>query len=238
MQPGQVVDLTPVLGPDFVPWPGSAGFELDVVSEVEPDGVFERVISLPEHIGAHIDAPAHFVASGATVDEIPPERLVVEAHVVDVRVDAEQDPDYTLEAPTIDAYEAANGPIQPGSAVLMRTGWDERLGDRERYYGGSAAEDHHFPGFGRSAAEALLERGVVGLGTDSASIDSGNSSGFPVHTLTMAAGLWHAEVLSNLGALPARGATLFVGVLPLEGGSGAPARVLAVLPDNKEESRA
>ena len=238
MRVGEVVDLTPVLGPEFVPWPGSPGFEAEVVSEVESDGVFERLISLPEHIGAHIDAPSHFVANGLTVDEIPAERLVVEAHVVDVSAAAERDPDYTLEASAIEEHEAANGRIEPGSAVLMRSGWDTRLGDRERYYGGLKVEDHHFPGFGHSAAEVLVARGVVGLGTDSASIDSGSSSSFPVHTLTMGAGLWHAEVLANLGALPARGATLFVGVLSLAGGSGAPARVLAVLPDNQEESRA
>ena len=214
MRSGEVVDLTPVLGPEFLPWPGSARFEAKVVSEVESDGVFERLISMPEHIGAHIDAPAHFVASGTTVDEIPAERLVVNAHVVDVRAAAERDPDYTLEASTIEDYEAANGAIEPGSALLMRSGWDTRLDDRAGYYGGLSVADHHFPGFGHSAAELLVARGVVGLGTDSASIDSGNSSGFPVHTLTMAAGLWHAEVLSNLGALPARG----------DGGGGPPLR--------------
>jgi kynurenine formamidase len=229
-----VVDLTPVLGPGTIPWPGSAGFAAEVVTEVDTDGVFERVISLPEHIGAHVDAPAHFVSDGVTVDGIPAERLLVAAHVVDVRASAERNPDYTLEASAIEGYEAANGPIEDGSAVLMRTGWDARLADRERYYGGLTAEEHHFPGFGRSAAEMLVARGVVGLGIDSASIDSGSSSGFPVHKLTMAAGLWHVEVLANLGALPARGALLFVGVLRLAGGSGAPARVLALLSDKKE----
>ena len=77
----------------------------------------------------------------------------------------------------------------------------------------------------------LLDRDVAGLGTDSASIDPGGSTEFPVHKLTLAAGLWHLECVVNLWQLPASGAQLFVGVLPLESGSGAPARVLAVVPE-------
>jgi kynurenine formamidase len=232
MSPADVVDLTQELGPRTLLWPGSPRFETEVLSEVDSDGSFARAVSMPEHIGTHLDAPIHFVPGSTAVDEIPPERLVVDACVVDVRADADQDPDYTLEAPTIEEFEAAEGPIAAGSALIMRTGWDRRRTDPESYYGGLTVEEHHFPGFGRSAAELLVDRGVVGLGTDAASIDAGSSPGFPVHSLTMAAGLWHLEGLQNLAALPPRGALLFVGVLPIDAGSGAPARVLALLSDN------
>ena len=189
---------------------------------------------MPEHIGTHLDAPVHFVAAGTTVDQIPAERLVVAAHVIDVRAQCEENRDFTLEVDAVDVYEHTFGRIGQGSAVLMATGWDERLGDRERYYGGPTVPEHHFPGFGRSAAEALVDRGIVGLGTDAASIDAGDSRDFVVHSLTMAAGLWHLEGLINLTSLPATGALLFVGVLPIDSGSGAPARVIAVLSGETE----
>jgi kynurenine formamidase len=228
---GRVVDLTQPLGPETLLWPDSRPFEAEVVAALTADGNFARAIALPEHAGTHLDAPSHFVANGTTAAEIPAERLVVPAAVIDVRDACAEDPGYTLERLAIDDAERREGPLEPGSGVLLRTGWDERLGDSLRYYGGPTPEEHRFPGFGRAAAELLLERGVVGLGTDAASIDAGGSEGFPTHNLTMAAGLWHLEGLVNLGALPARGALLFVGALKLVDGSGAPARALALLPE-------
>jgi kynurenine formamidase len=62
-------------------------------------------------------------------------------------------------------------------------------------------------------------------------VDSGaNASASPVHKTTLPAGLWHLEGLVGLAAVPSVGATLVVGVPPLVGGSGMPARVLALLP--------
>jgi kynurenine formamidase len=51
-----------------------------------------------------------------------------------------------------------------------------------------------------------------------------------VHHRTLPAGLWHLEGLVNLDQLPPRGATIVIGAVPLQGGSGAPARVLALVP--------
>ena len=88
------------------------------------------------------------------------------------------------------------------------------------------------PGFGVDAARFLVEqRQVVGVGTDTLGIDPGCAADFPVHKqVTHPAGLWHLENLQNLRQLPALGAWVVVGVLPLVGGSGSPARVLALVP--------
>ena len=107
--------------------------------------------------------------------------------------------------------------------MLALTGWERYLDDAERYVGGD------FPGFGSSAAELLLERGVVGLGIDTLGVDPGAATDYPVHHLTLPAGLWHLEGLVNLAALPPRGALLVVGALKLVEGSGTPARVFALL---------
>jgi kynurenine formamidase len=88
-----------------------------------------------------------------------------------------------------------------------------------------------------SAAELLVERGVAGLGIDTLGIDPGHARDFPVHHLTLGAGLWHLEGIVNLGALPARGATLVVGALRLVEGSGTPARVFALLPEGQGTNR-
>jgi kynurenine formamidase len=219
----RVVDLTATLGPGTALWPGSDPVESHVVTEYERDGYYGRVWRTTEHAGTHLDAPAHFAPGAAYVDQIPAERLVAPAAVVDVSDRAARDPEYTLEADELVAFEERDGAIEPGMAVLLRTGWDEPG------YLDVPAGRLRFPGFGASAAELLIGRGVVGIGIDTAGVDAGHAVESPVHHLTLPAGLWHLEGLVNLDSLPARGALLVVGALKLEKGSGTPARVLALV---------
>jgi kynurenine formamidase len=87
----------------------------------------------------------------------------------------------------------------------------------------------HFPGFGADAAKLLVERNVAGVGIDTLSIDYGPSQDFIAHKILNGAGKIGLENLANLGALPPRGATVIVGALKIRDGSGAPARVLALV---------
>ena len=221
----RVIDLTQPLGPETVLWPGSAPMEARVVSRVESDGSYARQITTPEHAGTHLDAPSHFAPGGAHADAIPAERLVAPAVVIDVRAECEREAGFTIEREHIEGAERRDGSIEPGSAVLALTGWERYLAGAERYVGGD------FPGFAPSAAELLIERRVVGLGIDTLGVDPGAAADYPVHHLTLPAGLWHLEGLVNLAALPPRGALLVVGALKLVDGSGTPARVFALLPD-------
>jgi kynurenine formamidase len=226
-----VVDLTQPLGPETVLWPGSARFEAVAHSQITTSGAYARNLALPEHSGTHIDAPSHFAPAGIHAADIPAERLVVECAVIDCRDACRDDPAFTLEREHVEAAERTDGPIARGAAVLLWTGWEAHRTDPTRYLGGATEAELAFPGFGLSAAEALLERDVVGLGIDTVGVDPGHARDFPVHHLTLPAGLWHLEGLVGLAAVPPRGATLVVGALRLVDGSGAPARVFALVPD-------
>ena len=85
---------------------------------------------------------------------------------------------------------------------------------------------------GRSAeaAKLLVGRKVSGLGCDTLSIDYGASDDYAVHHLSLGAGLYHLENLADLSELPETGAFLVVAPIKLEGGSGGPVRVFALLP--------
>jgi kynurenine formamidase len=220
----QVVDLTQPLGPQTVMWPTNPPLRTEQLGDYEPDGFYARAITLAEHSGTHFDAPAHFASGGAVAHEVPAERLVVPCAVVDVAAECAADPDHALGADRLARDEAEHGPLPEGGALLVRTGWDAHSADAEAYVGSM-----RFPGIAVSAAELALERGCVGIGIDTLSVDPGADTTFPVHHLTLPAGLWHLEGLVNLAALPARGATLFVGVIKLVDGSGAPARVMALV---------
>jgi kynurenine formamidase len=149
---------------------------------------------------------------------------VCDAAVIDIREACAGDPDYALSVADIAAHEAEHGTLPAGSAVLVCTGWSAFRGDAPRYVG-----DLRFPGLSAEAGQALVDRGVKGIGIDTLSIDRGVAGDFPVHFITLPAGLWQLEGLVNLELLPPRGALLVIGAPRLAGGSGVPARPLALL---------
>ncbi|MGL6280098.1 MAG: cyclase family protein, partial [Gaiella sp.] len=159
-----LVDLTQPLGPETVPWPGQAPLRATAELTHERDGAYTRRLELAEHTGTHLDAPAHFVASGARVDGIALETLVRPVAVLDVTAVVGDDPEAAVDRAALSASEAADGPIPAGSVALVRTGWDRFVGDPRRYAGDPTAIA--FPGLTDDAAALLLERGVVGIGID------------------------------------------------------------------------
>jgi kynurenine formamidase len=227
LAPGRLVDLTQPLGPETPLWPGSRPLEAEVESDHDTDGLYLRNVTLPEHAGTHLDAPAHYHPGGSTTELVPLEALVRPAVCLDVRERVGDDPRFALGAAAIEELEQRDGPIPAASAVLVCTGWDRFLGD-PRY--GAESDPPSFPGLARDAARLLLRRGVAGIGIDTLGVDPGHVVEPLVHRITLPAGLWHLEGLVNLDLVPARGAWLVVGVLPLVAGSGAPARAFAVLP--------
>ena len=222
-----LIDLTQPLGPATVLWPGSQPFTAETTVDHDTHGAYARDLTLPEHAGTHLDAPVHFARDGATTETLALSALVRPAARLDVRALVADDPSFAVSAANVEKIERLDGEIPAGSAVLVNTGWDRFLGDPERYGGGAATA---FPGLGTDAARLLVVRGVVGIGIDTLGVDPGESETFSAHRVTMPAGLWHAEGLVGLDRVPARGAWLVVGVLPIVDGSGAPARVFAVLP--------
>lgn len=217
-----VIDLTRRLDERTVLWPGSSPLTI-VDTESFDDGSTARVVRLAEHSGTHLDAPLHFVPGAADTAELAADSLLVAARVIDISERSQSDGTARLLPEDILGHEAAHGLIPAGCAVLLRTGWvQEPVADVASLV---------FPAFGIEAAGMLVDRGVVGLGVDTLGIDPGDAAGSPVHrTVTHPAGLWHLEFLTGLERVPAAGAVLFVGVPRLAGGTGFPARVLALVP--------
>lgn len=234
----RVVDLSWTYGEDTLYWPTSpSAFELEELAHGVTEGGFfysANLLCTPEHGGTHLDAPIHFHDEVWTADQIPVDRFVRPVVVLDVSAKAAADADYVLTPADLSAWEATHGPVPAGSIVLLRTGWDERWPDRLAYLGDDTpgdASDLHFPSFGESAARLLVERGVVGLGVDTASIDPGDSQTFPVHRVVAARNVFGLENLRGLGELPATGAWIAALPMKIGGGSGGPARVVALIGD-------
>jgi kynurenine formamidase len=226
-----VLDLAYAINDKLVPWPGdSKWFEARVNSTVEENGYFTRSFWMLEHYGTHLDAPIHFPPGKTPLDQIPAKQFFGMAVVFDVQEEGAADANYQLLAKQIDEWEERHGQIPEGAIALLRTGWASRWPDARRYRNQDAEGKMHFPGFSVEAVERLIERKVGGIGCDTMSVDHGASEQFAVHRLALGAGLYHLENLSDLSDLPEAGAYLVVAPIKLEGGSGGPVRVFALLP--------
>src|SRR5687768_5712646 len=234
----RMVDLTHALNARTLYWPTSpTTFKLDQLSYgPTPGGWFYSAyaFSAPEHGGTHLDAPIHFGEGHHTVDRIPLEKLIAPAVVIDVTAKTRGDDDYRLTSDDVAAFERTNGRIPAGSIVLLRTGWSSRWPDRKAYLGDDTPNDAsnlHFPSFGVEAARFLVqERHIAALGADVASIDYGPSKDFMVHRIAAAANVPGLENLTNLNQVPPTGALVFALPMKIEGGSGGPVRVVALVP--------
>lgn len=234
-----LVDLTHAFSKDTVYWPTAPSrFEKTTIFEgAREDGMFYSAfaIATPEHGGTHMDAPYHFDRNGDHAADVPLERLIAPAVVIDVSEKAAADPLYRLTAKDVLAFEEAHGKIAAGTIVLLRTGWSERWPDAERYLGGTEADALAFPSFGADAARLLVEdRDAAALGLDTASTDYGPSADFPVHRIMGAANVPGLENLANLDRLPPTGAIVIALPMKIAGGSGGPLRAVALVPKERD----
>lgn len=228
----RIVDLTYTLNEDNPFWPGDdyQPFELRTIATLEEDGVLSKALTLPEHLGTHLDAPNHFEADQPSVDQIPPEDLFAAGVVIDIAPQAEQDPDYTLSLEDVRRWEREHGEIPQKAVVLVRTGWGRFWTNYDRYKNQDVRGTMHFPGVSSEAARYLVdERNVRGMGIDTLSIDPGNSRDFAVHHVLNGAGRYILENVGRLDELPPRDFYLIIAPIKVETGTGGPTRIFAVL---------
>jgi kynurenine formamidase len=224
-------DLTHVASPSFPMFPGAAQMQIDLLVTIEDDGFYKNTLTLDEHTGTHMDAPAHFIPDGTTADLLPIENFFAPLCVVDISARATDDPDATVTVDDLAEWEAANGPIPDGAFLAMNSGWADRVNDAESFINLDADGVQHYPGFSGEAAAFLVdERVVVGIGSDTLSLDPGNSTDFIAHVTALGAGLYGIEGLANLSSPPAAGAMVIIGGPKHENASGGPSRVYAVEP--------
>ncbi len=225
----RVVDLGHPIAATDPSWEGTPAFERVPSATFEKDGYAAGRITVEEHFGTHVDAPAHFANGAWTVDQIPVDRLYRAAVCIDVSAKAAKDPDYRVTKADIVAFEARHGQVPADSVVLIATGWDRFWPDRARYMGEKNGVKH-FPGLSAEADGYLArDRKVAGIGIDTPSIDYGPSTAFEAHHVSLPLNVYHIENAAHLTTLPPTGFMVMVAPMNIAGGSGGPARVFAFL---------
>jgi kynurenine formamidase len=239
----KVIDLsqnlspaTPVIGLP-PPFAQSAPFSMETISHYDEAGPgwYWNNITLGEHTGTHFDAPIHWVTGrdipAGSTDTIAPQRLTAPACVIDCEAECAADPGFLLTRAGLLAWEAKHGKIPEGAWVLLRSGWSKRTGDAFLNIGEGGPVT---PGPDTDCVKFMVEdRKVIGFGTETVGTDAGQAfmfePAFPCHTFMHGSGRFGLASLAALDQLPATGALLITPPLKIEGGSGSPCRVLALV---------
>lgn len=201
------IDLSHTLVEGIPSWDCDCGFKYSLLSD---DEFRTHSISMKAGVGTHMDAPAHCILDGNTIDALLLDDLIAPCIVIDVS-----------QGQTIESFEKTHGKISKGSFVLIRTGWDRYWHDPVKY-------QNNFPTVSKEEAELLLARDIAGLGVDTLSPD-GRESDFPVHKILLGAGKILIENVANLDQLPPIGSTLFALPLKIKAGTESPLRLIAIV---------
>ena len=229
-------EMTPViqLPPPFA---NTRKFQLSEISRYDERGPawYWNDISTGEHVGTHFDAPVHWVTGreGIDVSQVPARQLLAPAVVIDKSRECAQNPDYLLEVADVEAWAKQHGELPKGGWLLYRTGWDARATDQRRFLNADETGPHT-PGISIECAKWLAEKApIIGVGVETVGTDAGRAHSFtppfPCHAFLLGAGKYGLTQLANLARLPATGAVVIAGPLPIVHGSGSPARVLALV---------
>lgn len=192
------------------------------------EGYYSQGWTIQEHSGTHIDMPSHFFDGGRTAPELRPDELMLAGVVINIAARAAREPDCMLDLDDVRSFEREHGRIPRHAAVLMDSGWQTRVADPSLFTNAQANGTFAFPGFDAEAVRFLVdERQIACIGVDTLSLDRGSSSTYPAHQAALSADRFGIEALANLDKIPPRGATITIGLVPFEHGSGGPCHVLA-----------
>jgi arylformamidase len=202
------IDVSVPLKAGMVHWPGDPALEITQVKSLDRgDSCTISFLEMGVHSGTHMDAPAHFVRGGQTIDQLPLDAVIGPARVIDIR-----------SAVSVEPNELARHRIRRGERILFRT-----RNSRRCWRGNSFVED--FVYISPGAAECLAERQVRMVGIDYLSVGAFKKDGRETHLALLGVGIWIIEGL-NLSKIRPGPVDLICLPLKLLGAEGAPARVV------------
>lgn len=222
----QIIDLTHTLNSEIPWWLAECAFKQEIVHDYNQPttGNFKvraQKITMSTSAGTHMDAPAHFIPGGKTIDQISVEKFIAPCVVIDVSTRANEN--YLVSQHDIISFEEQYEKIPANTFVVFYTGWDTYWQQPSKYH-----NNHKFPAISADVAQMLLARNIVGIGIDTLSPDRPESD-FIVHRMVLGAEKYIVENIANAGSLPPIGSTVIV--LPIKNGEGteAPVRMIAIL---------
>lgn len=214
-----ILDLTHTISPEMPVYPGTPNPRLFPAARLDQHGYRETQISMVSHTGTHMDAPAHMLETGSTLDDLPVSQFCGRAVVLDVS---------HRDSITLEYLKEQNGLLRSVDFVLFYTGWEKKWPSMDFLTDGFAYPTPE-------AAQYLVSCGLKGVGTDAVSIDAVSTETFPAHKVLMEGGLVIIECLCLKKVVGRSDLQLFALPLKYENSDGASVRAVAEIRDFTEK---
>ncbi|MGK2958282.1 MAG: cyclase family protein [Acidimicrobiales bacterium] len=212
--PGGMVRLGHVFDENASVFPGDPVPEITTLATIEQDFFLLESVKTGTHTGTHLGVPGHFIAGGATVDDLAAESFVWPTYVIDVRSRVAANADFQLTRQEIKNYEAKNGNIRAGSLVVLFTGFQAK-------YGTPTYATDTAPGFSADAVNYMFAtRRIKGVGSDTFGPDASSDADFAASTAVYSAGGITLENMRGLDQLHVTGDIVMAPTVALRDGSG------------------
>jgi kynurenine formamidase len=225
----RVIDASPTIRTDMAVFPGHPRVSVEAARTHDNDGYFLQTLSIGEHSGSHVDAPAHALAArpSATIDAFPVARFVAPYALFDLSALHLAPGELATAGDLDDAARRDALELRPGDAALVCFGRDPPGGERSPVWAANA------PGLAEDACAYLADASVGLVGSDTTTCDTAVRDGAIISahghlTYFLPNDILIVEGLCGLRSAPRRG--VFVGApLKIAGGSGSPIRALLLV---------
>ena len=207
------IDLTHLLNSDISVYPGTEKPIFEQANMVEKDGFAEQKITMNTHTGTHMDAPAHMLVEGKSLDQFSADSFFGKA----ISIDCTGFSGANIEIEDLLSFEKK---IEKVDFVLLRTDWSKKWKTSE-YFGA-------FPTLSAAACEWLTRFNLKGIGLDVISIDPVGSTDLTNHHIVFHNGMLIIENLTNLSELGGDYFKFLCFPLKIEKADGSPIRAVAI----------
>lgn len=202
-------DISVMLGLESIDYPGDTPYDRKLICSMDSGDAYDlSSLSMSAHSGTHIDAPAHFIPGGKTLDQYPVESFMLSAKVVETHGDDLVRPE-----------EFSKVETRPGEALLFKTR-NSSSGDCR-----NGCFSEQFVSLSLEAADLCVERKLGLVGLDYITIEKAGDLSFPVHKRLMAENILILEGI-DLSAVSAGRYTLLCLPLKTDGAEAAPLRAV------------
>jgi arylformamidase len=210
----KLIDLTHLLYNEMPVYPGTEKPIFEQTSNIPEHGFAETKINMLSHHGTHMDAPAHMIGNGKTLDTFGPEQFFGKA----ICIDCSKVKDAIIHIKALEAYENT---IELVDFVLLFTAWSDKWGNKEYFSG--------FPVLSPEACSWLCKFKLKGIGLDNISIDKIDTEKYDNHNIILGKGMVIIENLTNLKLIGNEIFTFSCFPLKFINADGAPVRAVAIL---------
>ncbi|NOR88471.1 MAG: cyclase family protein [Bacteroidales bacterium] len=209
----RIIDLSHKISDGMPIYPGTPKVNITSLASVEKDGFAVKNLHLSSHIGTHMDAPAHMISEGKTLDQFLISKFTGSACIIPFSLD---DIDGQDKKEYLSQFESM---IRDVEFVILHTKWSEKWGEKEYF--------SNFPALDKESAAYLASFYLSGIGIDTISIDVFDSKTYDAHQELLSQEIVIIENLCKLDQI--RPAQFKFSAFPLliSDSDGSPVRAMA-----------